>query len=144
MAFSFTTADIETIRQTLQAELRDDGSSWQFRVGTQLSGAPLVLNVHNNVALDDQTTGSLVTAQTQHGYFELHDCSGFVSIEPDEIIFVGGSGEFLSSLVIGSQRTCSLFANIRRSIINADFAKLDATMLMAAMQLSLAEQIMAS
>ncbi len=142
MAYSFLANDIQTIATTLGAELSAQESSWFLRIATQQS-APIALSIHNNVGLDEQHSGSLITAQTQHGYFEIHDCSGFVVVEPDEVLFVSSSGEFLSSLVVGAQGTCSLFANIRKSIIHADFAKLDSTILMAAMQLSLTEQVVA-
>ncbi len=143
MAFSFSDQDIRSISQTLQADVQALERSWYFRLANAETGQSLAITIHNDVRLDQDTTGSLITAQTQHGYFEIHDCSGFVVVEPDEIIFVSSNGDTLSSLVVGASCTCSLFANIRKSIINADFAQLDASILMAAMQLSLTEQVFA-
>lgn len=143
MAYTFTIEDISTITATLRAEVKPLERSWYFRLTNPETRQSLAITLHNDVQLDESSTGSIVTAQTQHGYFEIHNCTGFVVVEPDEVIFVSSQGEYVSSLVVGAQCTCSLFSNIRKSIISADFSKLDASVLMAAMQLSLTEQVLA-
>ena len=143
MAYTFSSADIDLISKTLNSSAKSLERSWYFQMLNEATGQSLALTIHNDVQLDSTNVGSIITAQTQHGYFEIHDCSGFVMVEPDEIIFVSALGEYISSLVVGALCTCSQFANIRRSIINADFATLDTSVLMAAMQLSLTEQVLA-
>ncbi len=140
MAFIFSDTDIASIARTLNATIAEQSGSWLLRIGKD-GASPIALSIHNDVGLDEHERGSLITAQTQHGYFEIHDCNAFVLVEPDEVLFVAHAGDKLSSLVVGAQSTCSLFANIRKSIINADFAKLDSSILMAAMQLSLTEHV---
>jgi hypothetical protein len=61
--------------------------------------------------------------------------------EPEEVIFINQKDDLLSSLIIGKNCTCSLFSNINRHILNADFNTLDPSVLLAAMQLSLTESI---
>ena len=58
-------------------------------------------------------------------------------------IFVAEEGERISGLVVGSAGTCSLFANVHRSTLAADFSSLEPALLLAAMQLGLAENISA-
>ena len=75
------------------------------------------------------------------GYVELHDVTGLLPIEPDEVMFIAKRDDRFSSLVVGASGTCSQFANIRPSILRADLNDLDPAALMAALQLSLAENI---
>lgn len=147
MAYTFTSDDIGLIAQTLNTEMKSVERSWYAQLTNSATRQSLAITIHNETVLDggsnssEHIIGSMVTAQTQHGYFELHDCIGYVKIEPDEIIFVSMQGNHISSLVIGASCTCSQFANIHKSLLTSDFALLDSSVLMAAMQLSLTEPI---
>lgn len=142
MAFLFTDEDIKRIAETLGGEPQTTGDETSIWLTNPVSRQSLTVNLHNNVQLGKDRTGALVVAQTQHGYFELHDCSGFMVFEPDEVIFIGSEGEYISSIVVGGQCTCSMFVNIRREILSTDFTRLDPRVLMSAMQLSLTEDIL--
>lgn len=142
MAFLFTDEDIKRIAETLGGEPQTTGDETSIWLTNPVSRQSLTVNLHNNVQLGKERTGALVVAQTQHGYFELHDCTGFMVFEPDEVIFIGSEGEYISSIVVGGQCTCSMFVNIRREILSTDFTRLDPRVLMSAMQLSLTEDIL--
>jgi hypothetical protein len=142
MAFLFTDEDIRRIAETLGGEPQTTGDETSIWLTNPVSRQSLTVNLHNNVQLGKDRTGALVVAQTQHGYFELHDCSGFMVFEPDEVIFIGSEGDYISSIVVGGQCTCSMFVNIRREILSTDFTRLDPRVLMSAMQLSLTEDIL--
>lgn len=144
MAFSFSDNDIQSIATALGGEPQVSGDETSIRLTNAASRQSLTLALHNNVQLGREHTGALVVAQTQHGYFELHNCSGFMLFEPDEVIFIGVQGEYISSIVVGQQCTCSMFVNIRREILSTDFTALDPRVLMSAMQLSLTEEILPS
>lgn len=83
----------------------------------------------------------VVSAQTIHGYFELHHVDRYVPVEPGEVIFVAEQDDRISGLVVGQEGTCSLFANVTRAALSADFATLEPPLLLAAMQLGLTEVI---
>lgn len=83
----------------------------------------------------------VLSAQTVHGYFELHHVARAVPVETGEVIFVAEEGERISGLVVGREGTCSLFSNVSRSTLSADFTTLEPPLLLAAMQLGLAENI---
>lgn len=142
MAFLFTDEDIRRIAETLGGEPQTTGDETSIWLTNPVSRQSLTVNLHNNVQLGKERMGALVVAQTQHGYFELHDCTGFMVFEPDEVIFIGSEGEYISSIVVGGQCTCSMFVNIRREILSTDFTRLDPRVLMSAMQLSLTEDIL--
>jgi hypothetical protein len=121
-----------------------------FNLSNAQSRQSLALTLANDVPLgggeigtDENAdgAGALVVAQTQHGYFELHKCTAFMVFEPDEIIFLSAEGERVSGLIVGKQCTCSMFVNVHRDNLSANFAELDPRLLMSAMQLSVAEDL---
>jgi hypothetical protein len=142
MGFSFTNEDIEQISTILSKSPKEFEKSWSWRFDNPETKQSLVITIYNNVKLGKESEGSLISVQSQHGYFELHDCRGYLVFEPDEIIFVQSTDDKVSSLIVGKQATCSMFTNISRDILNADFTTLDPTVLLSAMQLSLTETIL--
>jgi hypothetical protein len=129
---------IETIARILEARLEQNGSETICFIG---EGGPTPSIVLTLTALEAGAT--VLSAQTVHGYFELHDVARFVPVEPGEIIFVAEEGGRISGLVVGASGTCSLFANVDRSTLAADFSTLEPALLLAAMQLGLAENVAA-
>lgn len=142
MSYFFTKDDISTISKVLGGELREYENSWTCKLSNPDSSQTLVLSIHNKIQLNKNNSGSLISVQTQHGYFEMHGCMAYMVFEPDEVIFVFYNEENLSSLIVGKRCSCSMFGNISRDILNADFSELDPAVLMSAMQLSLTESIL--
>ncbi|MDW8219165.1 MAG: hypothetical protein RML40_01410 [Bacteroidota bacterium] len=140
--FIFTDSDIQRICEILGTAPQAQHGEYLFTLSHDQTHQSLTLNLSNNVALGDAKTGALVIVQTQHGYFELHDCTGFLVFEPDELIFISANATHISGLVVGKQCTCSMFTNVRRSNLSADFTELDPRLLMSAMQLSIAELLL--
>jgi hypothetical protein len=148
MSFIFSATDINTIARILGAPATEMDTDTMFRLSNEKTRQSLTLTISNDVALGTERTGALVVAQTQHGYFELHGCTGYVPFEPDEIIFIGTeqtlSGTRITGMVLGKECTCSMFVNISRENLTADFTELDPRILMAAMQLSLTEEMLSA
>jgi hypothetical protein len=141
MDFSFTEQDITRISEVLQSESKRFESAWSWNLSSEQNNLSLILNIYHGVKLGGERKGCIISAQTQQGYFELHDCCGYMIFEPDEVIFIQTNGDSISCLIIGKGCTCSLFSNIDKSILNADFTSLDAPVLLAAMQLSITEEL---
>ena len=131
-----TSETIETIARILGARQESIGADTVLYFGPEGKSSGVVLTIS---AVEDGST--ILSAQTVHGYFELHNVGRYVPVEPGEVIFVAEEGERISGLVVGSEGTCSLFANVERSTLSADFASLEPARLLAAMQLGLAENI---
>ena len=140
--FEFKEVDVEKISEVLSSkpQIFEGSCSWQIQ--NKQTNQALVLTIYNNIELRKGYNGSIISVQTQHGFFELHDCSGYIAFDPDEIIFVQANDEYVSSLIIGRQCTCSLYSKISRDILNSDFTELDSALLPAAMQLSLTENLL--
>jgi hypothetical protein len=142
MIFSFTDSDAQSISNILGIEAQKFDNSWAWSLLNKNLKQPLVLTIYSQAQIESDNQGVLVSVQTQHGYFELHGVTAYMPFEPDEIIFVRSDAEKVSSLIIGKEGNCSLFSNIHKANISADFAQLDTAVLLSAMQLSLTEAIL--
>jgi hypothetical protein len=129
---------IDAVAKILNARREQNGAETILFVGAGTETPSIVLTL---TALANDSM--VLSAQTVHGYFELHGVTRYVPVEPDEVIFVAEEGERISGLVAGAAGTCSLFANVHRGTITADFGTLEPALLLAAMQLGLAENISA-
>ncbi len=141
MRYKFKTEEIESISKMLGTNHEEFARGWSWKLTNPHTKQSLVFTVYNDAQLSHENAGSLISVQTQHGYFELHDCSGFLLFEPDEIIFIHKTETKLSCLIIGRECNCSMFSNISRDVLSADFSEIDSPVLLAAMQLSLTESI---
>ena len=130
--------DIDSCVSVLGPPQSSDASSWFWSLRDGSSDRVLAVSLSTNVDLGDGPT-TIVSAQTPQGYVELHDVTGLLCIEPDEVMFIAKRDDRFSSLVVGKTGTCSQFANIRPALLRADFSELHPAALMAVLQLSLAE-----
>jgi hypothetical protein len=142
MVYLFTKDDVGNISETLGLKPQEFDRGWTWRLHNKETGQQLIFSIYTNIQLENNESGNLITVQTQHGYFELHNCTMFMLFEPDEVIFIQHDEVKLSSLIIGRQSTCSMFTNINREILSHDFSELDPPLLLSAMQLSIAESVL--
>ena len=148
MEFGLNKSDISEIEKVLDVKVENflgndgniTGGSWMM--SNKSTEQSLLCKVYNSAGLSDAKTFILVSVQTKYGYFELHDCTKFMIFEPDEIIFLATNETQISSIIIGKQVTCSMYSNVSKDILGADFSKLDPAVLLSAMQLSLAESVL--
>jgi hypothetical protein len=104
----------------------------------------LIFTLYTNlVNLDGQKdeNSNLISILTQMGTVELHNCTSYMLFEPDEVIFISETADKISSLIVGKKGTISLYSNIDKKLIGADFAELNTAYIMSAMQLSITEAI---
>jgi hypothetical protein len=139
MAFSFIEQDIETISSILGQKPEAFENSWTWNLRNDASDKPMIINLYNSINFDGDKEGSIVSVQTRHGYYELHNLTGFLVFEPDEIIFICSKKKTLSCLIVGKGNTCSFYANIHKKMLHRDPTELDPAVLLASMQLSLIE-----
>jgi hypothetical protein len=138
---NFTDNDIKNISATLESDAQPFDRGWSWKLHNTETKQSLVFSIYKDAQISNAHSGSLISVQTQHGYFELHDCTNFMLFEPDEVIFIEAGSEKLTSLIIGKQCSCSMYANISRDILETDFSELDPPVLLSAMQLSITEGI---
>lgn len=135
--------DISKIIAILGEPYMKSEDSYSWSIIKSDSRDKLLLNIYTNVTTDnEQPPISLISAQNDQGYFELHNCNKYIVFEPDEIIFLNSSDNHLSSLVVSASGNLSVFSNISSDILKKDISTLNAALIMSAMQLSIAESVL--
>lgn len=97
----------------------------------------------SNIALDifiDTNEDNLVSLYSENSHLQLQSCRYFIiSNMLEEIIFYTESENKISGLIISKKGDCSLYANVDRSILAADFMNLNSEKLLSAVALSVIE-----
>ena len=89
----------------------------------------------------EENNENLVSVYTENSHLQLQNCSGFIISEMlEEVIFISDTVDFISGLIISKQGDCSLYSNVRKSLLNKDFMNLSSEKLLSAVALSVTEQ----
>lgn len=139
MKFKLQNNDIELISKTLEVEIEKGENSFSWKQSNEESGQSLYVTIYNEAPVEKNENGVLVSVQSNHGYFELHDCTSFIDFENSEIIFLHSTEEKLTTLVLGKNCSCNMYANISKHLFEQDISELDNSVIMSFMQLSLTE-----
>ncbi len=147
MEFSFTDSDIQIISKTLDVNITKTNESYSWQMSNKQTGQSLYVSIYNhsqvsNPNVSNSKNGSLVSVQSTHGYFELHDCSAYLDFENSEVIFIQSTNDKLTTLVIGKNCSCNMYANISKDLFEKDISELDNSMIMSFMQLSITEGLL--
>lgn len=134
---TFSAAHIAAIATVIGPPAESTDTSWFWNIQNKEQNRAMAVSV--NTVHGQAPSQTIISVQTHQGYVELHAVTGFVLIEPDEVMFIAKHADRFSGMVIGRSCTCSQFANVDSSLLRADFSELDPSLLMAAMQMSLAE-----
>lgn len=138
----FQKEDIRNISEFLKVESEFVGVSFIINLFNKELNQLLFLSINNDIDYENNEQSSIVSVQTQYGYFELHNCTNYMLFEPDEVIFIHSSEEKVSCLIISKDANCSMFSDIKRAILKTDISQLNSSVLLAAMQLSLIEKVL--
>ncbi|MCX7908658.1 MAG: hypothetical protein N2560_03985 [Ignavibacteria bacterium] len=136
--------DINPIEITnfLEVEPEKTFNCWTWKLYDKENKSFLFLSLYTDIEFDGKKN-RLVSVQTNFGYFELHNFSHVLFLEPNEISFVEFSKEKINCLIVGKNCTCSLYSNINRDIVKTNIAELDPAFLLSALQLALLEDTLA-
>jgi len=92
-----------------------------------------------DIFFEEGDTG-LVSVYTDNAHLQLQSCRGFIlSNMLEEVIFVSETDDKISGLIISKQGDCSLYANVKKELLNKDFMELSSEKLLAAVALSVVE-----
>ncbi len=138
----FGKEDIRKISKILNAEAEFVGGSYIINLFNKELNQLLFLSINSDTDYANDEDSSIISVQTQYGYFELHNCTNYMIFEPDEVIFISSNEEKVSCLIVSKDANCSMFSDIKRAILNTDISQLDSSVLLAAMQLSLIEKVL--
>jgi len=138
----FEQEDIRKISEILKVEPEFIGGSYILNLFNKELNQLLFLSINNDIDYENNEQSSIISVQTQYGYFELHNCTNYMLFEPDEVIFINASEEKVSCLIVSKDANCSMFSDIKRALLKTDISQLNSSVLLAAMQLSLIEKVL--
>ncbi len=133
-----TEQTINSITKFLETQAEVSENSWCWKLFNPETKNFLFLTIYQNVPLNN-TYINLASVQTNFGYFELHNFTKIVFVEPNEIAFIQHDKSKLNCLIVGKNCTCSLYSNINREIIKYNLSELNSALLLSALQLALFE-----
>ncbi|MCD6167604.1 hypothetical protein DRQ15_04700 [candidate division KSB1 bacterium] len=142
MRFSFTKKDIEKIAKVLGIDLKKIGDCYRGVLENHESNRRLSLEIYSKIPIGKQI-GNLISVYTPNAHLQLHFCTGYVVSESlGEVTFIGEFQGRLSGLIVEKGASCSLYANVDRSILSGDFTQLGPEVMLSGIALSLTEQVL--
>ena len=138
----FSNKDIEAINAIIGLPEKSGDNSKTWKMFNEKTGQSLIFSLSDYSSSEQENQiSTIVSAQNNQGYFELHNCTSYMIFEPNEIIFIEASTTSISTLTISNEANLSMFANINRRLLHSDLASLEPPLLLSAMQLSLIEPL---
>ncbi len=141
MIHTFSEENIATIAKVLNTSPKKSGQVYRFEISDKTIGRKIALEIHLGLRLDDTDT-NLISVYTQDTFLQLHNCTAFVASELlNQITFFGKDGNRISGLIVEKEAGCSLYANVKESLLKGDFTELPPEVMMCSVALSLTESI---
>ncbi|MCX7930420.1 MAG: hypothetical protein N2663_06855 [Chlorobi bacterium] len=141
MASPLTVRDAERIASVLGGQLVTGDNNWSIEQRNGSGALEQLVTIYPHLQTPDGEL-TLIAVQSRHGFLQLFGCSDYVIVEPDEVLFVARSNERASCLLVGAGRTSTMYADIPLQILRVRIDTLDPALLLAVMQLSLAEHVL--
>lgn len=129
------THSIKLIEELLGVEFSNEENLYSVN----LKNSKTHTDIHVELHLEAENN-FLVSVYTNNCHLQLQNCSNvIVSNMLEEFIFTSETEEFISGMIISKQGDCSLYSNVKKSILNSDFSELNSEKLLSAVALSITE-----
>jgi hypothetical protein len=113
-----------------------NSGSYSFKVKSVKSNSVLGIDIY-----PEENNENLISVYTENSHLQLQSCTGFIiSNMLEEVIFISDLGDYISGLIISRQGDCSLYSNVKKSLLSKDFMELSSEKLLSAVALSVTEQ----
>jgi hypothetical protein len=126
---------LSKIESLFGRKFEDQGDSFALKIKNSKNKNFISLEIF----FEEGNTG-LISVYTDNAHLQLQSCTGFIlSNMLEELIFISESDDKISGLIISKQGDCSLYANVKKELLNKDFMELSSEKLLAAVALSVVE-----
>ncbi len=140
--FTFKETDVQKIAEVLETQAKFSGNSWRLVVQDRESGRKVAVEIYPGISIGSRK-GNLISVFTQDSHLELHFCTGYVvSDSLGEVTFVAESAGKISGLIVEKAASCSLYANVDRSILSGDFTQMGPEVVLSGVALSITEKVL--
>lgn len=141
MKYTFDKKDFEVFAEQLGKKPKETTNVFEWLLVNKDEDKQLIINLYiptEENGLDYPT----ISVQNKSGFYELHGISNYMTFDTNEIVFVAENENTISSLILGANANCNVYSNIRKSLLNADFAEVSGAELMAMAQLSILDTLL--
>ena len=129
------TQSIKLIEELLGVEFSN--SEKLYSINLKNSKTHTDIHIEVQFEADDKF---LVSVYTNNCHLQLQNCGNIiVSNMLEEFIFTSETDELISGMIISKQGDCSLYSNVKKSVLNSDFSELNSEKLLSAVALSITE-----
>ena len=140
MALTLTEKNIKKIAKVLDVPLKNLGNYYRMVLENSENKHRLALEVYPDIQMGE-TSGSMISIYTTNTHLQLQFCTGFILSESlGEVTFFGECENKISGLIVDKTASCSIYANVDRSILSGDLSRLGPEVMMSSIALSLTEQ----
>jgi hypothetical protein len=142
MNFQFTDKDFSMIADVLGAELESKANYAKLVLKNPESGRQIILEIYEEVEYLGRKSNLLVV-HTGTSHMQMHNCAGFIPSEMlGEVAFISENGGSISGVIVEKGASISIYTNVDRKILTADFSQMRPEIMMAGLSLGLAEHIL--
>jgi len=141
MVIKFEKHHFQEIAETLGAELELGESSAKFLISNNEEKRQVILEIYSSVEYVDDT-GNMLIIHTGTSHMQMHNCLGYVASEMlNEVAFISESAGNLSGVIVEKGAGITIYTNVNKNLLTADFTTLSPEVLMAGISLSLADHL---
>ncbi len=142
MIFKFSVEQYEKIAETLRGELEVQEDYAKITVDNPEEGRFVILEIHAEVPYPDKT-GNMLIIHTTTSHMQMHNCLGYIASDMlGEVMFISESAGNLSGVIVEKGAGVTIYTNIDRKLLSADFSTLAPEVMMASIALSLADHLL--
>lgn len=114
---------------------------YRIEIVSREDGRKLALEIVLGLVIEKENM-NMVSVYSGSTFIQLHNCTGFVASDLlKQVTFFGKSGGYTSGLIVEQEAGCSLYANVKDSVLTGDFTKLPEDMMMCGVALSLTDTL---
>lgn len=140
MGSPFTEENIKKIAKVLDIPVKNLGNYYRMVLENPENKHRLALEIYPDIPMGEKS-GVLISIYTTNTHLQLQFSTGFVISESlGEVTFFGETDNKVSGLIVDKTASCSIYANVDRSILSGDLSKLGPEVMMSSIALSLTEQ----
>ncbi len=141
MIHNFSEENIQSIARVLDCKPKQSGNVFRFEISDNETARKIALEIHIGLAINDDKT-NLISVYTRDTFLQLHNCTAFIASELlNQVTFFGKDGDKISGLIVEKEAGCSLYANVKESVLKGDFTELPPEVMMCSVALSLTESV---
>ena len=141
MIHKFSEDNIAAIARVLDTRPKKSGNVYRFEITHSETGRKIAMEIHMGLNVGDKPM-NLVSVYTRDTFLQLHNCTAFVASDMlQQVTFFGKEDEKITGLIVEKEAGCSMYANVRESLIKGDFTELPHEVMMCSVALSLTESI---